>query len=169
MPAWPSSAPAPLRRIVGATVLSVAAWPSAAARSIKFALPSFPFAGTYPAAIISSISIEGGGAVRDKRYTRPPTLGSTARAHLLLRTWCNRCRHWVGRPRRPGRALRCRSAGAGMAPAPRLSAMRQPRGRFGRRPQTPRLDQVAIKPTASITTSTGSGSSRQSTDHSTER
>jgi len=33
--------------------------------------------------------------VQDKRYTRPPTLGSAARRHLLLRTWCNRCRHWV--------------------------------------------------------------------------
>ena len=26
---------------------------------------------------------------------RPATLGSTARAHLLLRVWCNSCRHRV--------------------------------------------------------------------------
>ena len=25
----------------------------------------------------------------------PRTLGNTASADLLLRTWCNRCRHWV--------------------------------------------------------------------------
>src|SRR3954464_11813352 len=65
-----------------------------AARSVNFALPSSPLAGTHPAAIIPSISIEGGGAVRGKRYNRP-TLGSAARAHLLLRTWCNRCRNIV--------------------------------------------------------------------------
>ena len=29
------------------------------------------------------------------RETGPATLGSTARADLLLRTWCNACRHWV--------------------------------------------------------------------------
>jgi hypothetical protein len=29
------------------------------------------------------------------RRNYPRTLGSTARADLLLRTWCNRCRHWV--------------------------------------------------------------------------
>ena len=33
--------------------------------------------------------------MQDKRYTRPPTLGSAAKAHLLLRTWCNRCRNIV--------------------------------------------------------------------------
>ena len=33
--------------------------------------------------------------MQDKRYIRPPTLGSAARAHLLLRTWCNRCRNIV--------------------------------------------------------------------------
>ena len=33
-----------------------------------------------------------------KRYdspSGPATLGSTAKAGLLLRTWCNRCRRWV--------------------------------------------------------------------------
>ena len=29
------------------------------------------------------------------RRIYPRTLGSTDRADLLLRTWCNRCRHWV--------------------------------------------------------------------------
>ena len=29
------------------------------------------------------------------RRNYPRTLGSTARAHLLLRTWCNRCRNIV--------------------------------------------------------------------------
>ena len=29
------------------------------------------------------------------RRNYPRTLGSTAKADLLLRTWCNRCRHWV--------------------------------------------------------------------------
>ena len=36
--------------------------------------------------------------VRGKRYENasgPATLGSTAKAGLLLRTWCNRCRRWV--------------------------------------------------------------------------
>jgi hypothetical protein len=33
--------------------------------------------------------------VQGKHYTRTPTLGSAARGHLLLRTWCNRCRHIV--------------------------------------------------------------------------
>jgi hypothetical protein len=28
------------------------------------------------------------------RRNYPRTLGSTDRADLLLRTWCNRCRHW---------------------------------------------------------------------------
>ena len=32
-------------------------------------------------------------AVMRRNY--PRTLGSTARADLLLRTWCNNCRHWV--------------------------------------------------------------------------
>ena len=32
--------------------------------------------------------------MRGKRYNRP-TLGSAARGHLLLRTWCNRCRNIV--------------------------------------------------------------------------
>jgi hypothetical protein len=29
------------------------------------------------------------------RHNYRRTLGSTAGADLLLRTWCNRCRHWV--------------------------------------------------------------------------
>ena len=36
--------------------------------------------------------------MRGKRYegtTGQPTLGSAVRAHLLLRTWCNRCRNIV--------------------------------------------------------------------------
>jgi hypothetical protein len=36
--------------------------------------------------------------MRGNRYERPAvpaTLGSAARAHLLLRVWCNRCRHLV--------------------------------------------------------------------------
>jgi hypothetical protein len=42
------------------------------------------------------------------------------------------------RPRRPGRALRCRSAGARMAQLPRLLAMWQSRGRFYRCPEAHR-------------------------------
>ena len=33
--------------------------------------------------------------MQGKHYGRTPTLGSAARGHLLLRTWCNSCRHIV--------------------------------------------------------------------------
>jgi hypothetical protein len=33
--------------------------------------------------------------VQGKHYARTPTLGSAARRHSLLRTWCNSCRHIV--------------------------------------------------------------------------
>ena len=35
------------------------------------------------------------GMRRYPRETGPATLGSTARAHLLLQTWCRDCRHSV--------------------------------------------------------------------------
>src|SRR4051794_31083511 len=40
----------------------------------------------------------GDGAVTgkcDESVSGPATLGTTAKAGLLLRTWCNRCRRWV--------------------------------------------------------------------------
>jgi hypothetical protein len=59
------------------------------------------------------------------------SVGSTA-AHLVQRLPAlGRCR-----PRRADSPLRRRSASAGMAPAPRLPAMRQPRDGLRRRPTT---------------------------------
>jgi hypothetical protein len=80
--------------------------------------------------------------VQGKRFespSGPATLGTTAKAGLLLRTWCRDCRHAVavdpgGQAERYGDNL---PVPDGLGHPPFL-------------PQTPRLDQVIIKPTTIV-------------------
>jgi hypothetical protein len=59
----------------------------------------------------------------------PATLGTTAKAHLLLRVWCNDCQHQVDiDPGEQAERLVRRSPGARLGEPSRLLELRQSAG-----------------------------------------